>query len=800
MIRLSRLAGYCLRYRPYLLAVMFFLALFVVWACGRAMGFPSLHSLLAGTGLFLLLSAAYVLLLYRAPSPAAVDNGVDPALPWYLLIGQPGAGKSSLIAHAGMNFILPESPSGDSAPAVPGCACFVSNEAVVLDTSGHSMTHSAAAGEWNTWLRSLGQQRPHLPLNGLIVAVGIDDLLHGCSEELALTARRLRQRIQQCAATLETRLPVYLVFTKCDLVPGFSGFPHEGDAPHTGVMGVTFSHEGYAQDDWSQRFDAALEDLLGYWRQVARQRLIRQDIQITRQNDAAYRFPVELAALQPRLKQFVSTLRQANPYQPVELLRGFYFTAARDAGEVSSGNHGQHVARRFALQACLPRDTQGDNLTAPRLIEGLLRKVIIPDQHLVTHYSHNHRERRRKRIRIATASLAAAVLCSLWGWSWYTNATAMRTLSVELAQAIRADQQAPGAYTAWHSLDRLRVGAHSYYQQHHELGVPLKMRLGLYRGHVVEALLREAYFDRLRQVMLQPVSENLARTLYLLTTLKVYQRNTPQLAPISGVDSVEATALPQDNRAQSIANFGSAALDTYRMLSAGHSEMADSSILKARLPDYWYPAIARHPGQTDAARDHLYASRQIEFYSEQIHAADAPRILDNAFLISSSRNYIDSLLSHSLRAPETITLESDTLFAFGRADFQSLASTGQGQLNAIASKLLSTADIDRIVITGHADQLGDPQGNLAVSLQRAKTIRTYLIGKGIPAERITARGEGSRKPLVRCDTQQPRTLLIRCLEPNRRVEIEVRRAGQGRTEATYERASREARSSVSDFH
>jgi len=248
------------------------------------------------------------------------------------------------------------------------------------------------------------------------------------------------------------------------------------------------------------------------------------------------------------------------------------------------------------------------------------------------------------------------------------------------------------------------------------------------------------------------------------------------------VDSVEAEALPHDNRAQSIADFGKAALDTYVMLSPAQREKADPAFLKAHMPDYWYPAIARHTGKTMASaaadsaanQDYAYASRQIVFYADQIREPDVPRILDNAFLMSSSRNYINSLLTQSLRSIETITLESDTLFAFARADFQSLKSEGQNQLSAIASKLLNTPNIGKIVISGHADQLGDAQGNLQVSRQRAQTIRTYLVGKGVPAELVTAQGEGSRKPLVNCDMQQPRAQLIKCLEPNRRVEIEVR--------------------------
>jgi type VI secretion system protein ImpL len=489
-----------------------------------------------------------------------------------------------------------------------------------------------------------------------------------------------------------------------------------------------------------------------------------------------YRFPLELAALKPRLQLFVDALLRANPYQNAELLRGFYFTSALDADQPEMGGHARQVTERFSLERDL-EVASGNAQPRPLFINSLFRKVIIPDQHLVALYTTNHRERRRKAAWIGGAGLGAVLLCSLLGWSYINNRNTLHSLSAELTQAAADDQSATGQYTDWQTLDRLRFWTAHYYARHHDEGVPLSMRLGLYQGHKVEPMLRSRYFDRLESVMLKPTADNLTRSLYLLTTLKVYQRNAKELMPVTGVDSVEPKALPNDNRAQSIAAFGKATLDTYVMLSRAQRDKADPAFLKAKIPDYWYPAIARQVGNADVAathQDYEFASRQITFYSDQIHEPDVPRILDNAFLISSSRNYINSLLTQSLRSIETITLESDTLFAFARADFQSLKTEGQSQLSAIAGKLLSTPNIGKIIIAGHADQLGDPQGNLQVSRQRAQTIKTYLVGKGVPGELVEAVGEGSNKPLVKCDMQQPRAQLIHCLEPNRRVEIEVR--------------------------
>ncbi|QXI35797.1 type VI secretion system membrane subunit TssM [Pseudomonas promysalinigenes] len=827
---MNKIKYYCLRYQPYLLGVAFFLAIFLVWAIGRALGFASLHSLLAGIGVFLLLSAGYVLLLYRGAgqhhnlegllrddADQAVLNATPAdreevsllrerllqslerlhsnkprgtpakdalyALPWYLVIGQPAAGKSTMILQSGLNFPYAER-EGARVSGLGGtrnCDWFFSAEAVLLDTAGRYMNSPEEAGKWRGFLQLLRQHRQRRPLNGLIVSVSIADILQGSPEDLERVAKRLRERIQESCALLEVRLPIYLVFTKSDLIAGFTPFYRQlDDAARGEVMGKTFSHKGYEQANWGQRFAKAMDELTGYWQQVANQQLVQQDIQVTRQNDAAYRFPLELAALKPRLEQFVDSLLRTNPYQPAEMLRGFYFTAALEADQARWGSHGQHVAERFALeQSADATGTAGQ--AAPLFINSLFRKVIIPDQHLVALYTSNHRERRRKAAWIGAASLAGLVLCSLWGWSYLNNRATLASIADELAQAKSADEAANGQYTAWHSLDRLRFWTAHYYRQHHDQGVPLGMRLGLYKGHDVEPTLRSRYFTTLQSVMLKPTADNLTRTLYLLTTLKVYQRNSRELLPVTGVDSVQAQALPQDNRAQSIADFGKATLDTYVMLSPAQREKADPAFLKAHMPDYWYPDIARQTGKTlaeagaqSANQDYLYASRQITFYSDQIHEPDVPRILDNAFLMSSSRNYIDSLRAQSLRAIETITLESDTLFAFGRADFLSLKNEGQSQLSAIASKLLNTPNIGKIVISGHADQLGDSQGNLQVSKQRAQTIRTYLVGKGVPAELVVAQGEGSRKPLVNCDMQQPRAQLIKCLEPNRRVEIEVR--------------------------
>ncbi|MDB6141985.1 MAG: OmpA/MotB protein [Pseudomonas sp.] len=827
---MNKIKYYFLKYQPHVMGAAFFASIFVVWWVGIALGFSSLSSLLSGIALFLILSAGYFFLLYRGASQhhdleSLLREDADQAvlnaspqdrgevsllrerllqsierlrsnapngkkakdalyeLPWYLVIGQPASGKSSMLFQSGLSFPYAER-EGARVSGLGGtrnCDWFFSSEAVLLDTAGRYMKSEDEAGKWRGFLSLLRKHRQRRPLNGLIVTVSIQDVLQAAPHDRERLAKQLRERIQEAHDLLELRLPIYLVFTKCDRIPGFTRFYRQlDDQTRDEVIGKTFSHQGFEHSDWGPRFGTAMDELAGHWQQVANQQMVQQDIQITRQDSAVYRFPLELAALKPVLQEFVDFLFLANPYQSSALLRGFYFTSALDAEEPDVGEHTRKVTQRFAVADELP--APGTNARSHSMfIHSLFRKVIVPDQHLVALYSGNRRELRQKARRATAAVAVALVLCGFWGWSFWNNKAAIEEMAADLAGAVREDQSVQGQYTTWHTLDRLRFWTSDYYAQHHSQGIPLHMRMGLYQGRDIEPFLRQHYFSRLETVMLKPTADNLTRSLYLLTTIKVYQRNARELKPVTGVDSVEPRALPVDNRPASVADFGKSTLETYLMLSRSQRDKADPAFLKEKMPDYWYPAIAQRVSgeafSTEGIReseDYVYAGRQIDFYSDQFREPDVPLIVGNAFLISSSRNFINSLLSQSLRAIETITLESDTLFAFGRADFQSLKEAGQRQLSAIAGKLLNTPNVGKIIIAGHADQLGDPQGNLQVSKQRAQTIKTYLVGKGLPAELVEAVGIGSRMPLVRCDGQLPRAELINCLEPNRRVEIEVR--------------------------
>lgn len=117
---------------------------------------------------------------------------------------------------------------------------------------------------------------------------------------------------------------------------------------------------------------------------------------------------------------------------------------------------------------------------------------------------------------------------------------------------------------------------------------------------------------------------------------------------------------------------------------------------------------------------------------------------------------------------EKFTLQASELFAFDQAELKA----PQPKLDEVASVLKANPGIRNLVITGHTDRLGAPAHNQKLSEARAQTVKRYLVGKGVAAERLQAVGKGASQPVATCKNTPKRAELIKCLEPNRRVEVE----------------------------
>ncbi|MBB4225767.1 OmpA family protein [Variovorax guangxiensis] len=125
-------------------------------------------------------------------------------------------------------------------------------------------------------------------------------------------------------------------------------------------------------------------------------------------------------------------------------------------------------------------------------------------------------------------------------------------------------------------------------------------------------------------------------------------------------------------------------------------------------------------------------------------------------------------------APQRFKLAADALFAFDKSDMADMSADGRAQLDQLAAQLKGQYKrFDTITVIGHTDRLGGDIYNQALSAARAATVRDYLIAQGLPRSALRAFGVGKTQPLVSCNDGGSRSQLIACLQPNRRVELEV---------------------------
>jgi type VI secretion system protein ImpL len=318
----------------------------------------------------------------RFASPDGRGRAVE-ELPWYVMIGAPGSGKTTALINSGLRLPL---YTRDSTPSIQGvggtrnCDWWITDEAVLLDTAGRYTTQDsdrkADAAAWQGFLALLGQFRPQRPLNGALVTVSVMDLLLWSKAERARFAAHVRMRLSEMYAALNARFPVYALVTKVDMLAGFTEFFGDLDvAGRSQVWGTTFAMDidpALIAEPYAADF-AALESRLGA-EMLAR---LHEERDLQRRA-AIYRFPQQFHAIGPMVGEFLAQAfgTQVN-HKPLQL-RGVYYTSGTQEGNPIDRVMAA-LSRSFKLErsAVLPRGT-GKSFFLTRL----LREVVFSEAEL----------------------------------------------------------------------------------------------------------------------------------------------------------------------------------------------------------------------------------------------------------------------------------------------------------------------------------------------------------------------------------------------------------------------------------
>jgi len=425
-------------------------------------------------------------------------------LPWYAVIGNPAAGKSSAVVKSGLKF-----PFADSADNViqgiggtRHCDWYFTTEGILLDTAGRYSVHEEDRQEWMGFLSLLKKHRPKAPLNGVIIAVSVAELGANKPEFAIDLARKLRQRVQELTEKLEVFAPVYVVFTKADLIAGFVDFFEDRDrSERDKVWGATLPYDtSGAPVDAVAQFETHFDTLYQGLKEasIARMSLHRGE----QLPPGVLTFPLEFAALKPAMRTFINTLFEENPYQFRPIFRGFYFTSAVQEGQ-STSRASERVAEQFGLQL-QPGTAAAVYSNSGFFLKELFSRVIFADRQLVQQYT----SRNKLRLRYATffgGVVLLGALLAAWTWSYIGNRELVAHVQADLAKAQQVQDKRVDLQSRLEALEILQDRLEQ--MQRYRQSRPWSIGLGLYQGKAIEDRLKEEYYNGLQVVMLKPTAQ-----------------------------------------------------------------------------------------------------------------------------------------------------------------------------------------------------------------------------------------------------------------------------------------------------
>ncbi len=435
-------------------------------------------------------------------------------LPWYIIIGPPGAGKTTLLANSELEFPLSEKYGKEALHGVGGtrnCDWWFTNDAVLLDTAGRYTTQDSNKnvdkGTWLGFLDLLKKYRGHQPINGVVVAISLVDMMKLSEDDLEKHANAIKDRIAELYEHLNITIPVYMMFTKTDLLAGFSDyFDDMNKDQRKQVWGTTFQLDDSLAKNISEVFTTEFELLEDRIHQQLLSKLDNERDLERRQ--AIYLFPQQFSSLKLKMHDFLEKIFQDSQFHKPIMFRGFYFTSATQEG-TSIDRIMSSLASSFGIARQQLSSFSGQGKSY--FINNLLKEVIFTEAGLAG--VNNKLVKKIQWLRaslIASVVLATLAIAGLWFYSYLQNQKIIDDYQQQVQLIENQIEAAPYKGTLEDQLPLLNQLKQLTYSFSETADNPtIFSRLGLYQGDSLRQIMDERYRELLRKILRPHAKANL---------------------------------------------------------------------------------------------------------------------------------------------------------------------------------------------------------------------------------------------------------------------------------------------------
>jgi type VI secretion system protein ImpL len=422
------------------------------------------------------------------------------ALPWYVIVGPPAAGKTTALTQSGLGFIAPPGSNGSKVRGTAGtrnCDWWFSPHAILLDTAGRLATGEDDRDEWLGFLDTLRRFRERRPLDGVVVAISVEDLVAKNEVDIEEIAKTLRARADEVMNRLEMILPLYVVVTKVDLVAGFVDFWGDlGKSGRNQPWGASFAFDEEIEDP-----SHAVADEFELIERVLHARMLNRltGEPLPEVRARILQFPLEMAALRRPLVQFVSELCRANPYQETPLLRGFYFSSG-----TQTGRQLDHVLSNMSRGFNLPAAGAGQaRSTNPQsfFVTELFERVIFPDRHLgIASSSRTRRKNTRQMVQAGATALAVLAVVVPAAMAYAENSDIVQATALDANRALTLERT-PGTDARATSAALDQLVSRVQLLERDAAAFQIRGYWGPYSAPMLLGAVKGLYLDRLRSLV-----------------------------------------------------------------------------------------------------------------------------------------------------------------------------------------------------------------------------------------------------------------------------------------------------------